>query len=142
MNTCALNTNETALIPINAALNLLTKHRSLGREATRLRNMSICSDLASLVSYLFMFFISCCSCKAHAVFSTRKKIPRRVEPHIVSPRVSPFSKKCWNIVETCTTTDCYAQCLEFVRALPDFLNFAKNDLQTFTTTNCEPHSFQ
>lgn len=88
-----------------------------------------------------MFFISCCSCKADAVFSTRKKIPRRVEPHIVSPRVSPFSKKCWNIVETCTTTDCYAQCLEFVRALPDFQSFTNKYLQTFTTTNCEPTLF-
>ena len=53
-----MNTNETALITINAALNLLTNHRSLGREATRLRNMSISSDLVSLVSYLFICFSS------------------------------------------------------------------------------------
>ena len=75
--TYAMNTNETALITIDAALNLLTNHKSLGREAIKLRNMSICSDLMSLVSYLFIcFFISCCSCKVVAVFSTRKKIPR------------------------------------------------------------------
>ena len=142
MNTCALNTNETALIPINAALNLLTKHRSLGREATRLRNMSICSDLASLVSYLFICFSSLVVlARLMLYFQPERKFPGRVEPHIVSPRVSPFSKKCWNIVETCTTTDCYAQCLEFVRALPDFQSFTNKYLQTFTTTNCEPTLF-
>ena len=143
VNTCAMNTNETALITINAALNLLTNHRSLGREATRLRNMSICSDLVSLVSYLFICLSSLVVlAKLMLYFQPERKFPGRVEPHIVNPRVSPFSRKCWNIVETCTTTDCYAQCLEFVRALPDFLNLVKNDLQTFTTADCEPHSFQ
>ena len=121
VNTCAMNTNETALITINAALNLLTNHRSLGREATRLRNMSISSDLVSLVSYLFRCFSSLVVlAKLMLYFQPERKFPGRIEPHIVNPWVSPFSKKCWNIVGTRTTTDCYAQCLEFVRALPDF----------------------
>ena len=138
-----MNTNETAFITINVALNLLTNHRSLGREAIRLRNMSICADLMSLVSYLFICFSSLVVlAKLMLFFQLKRKFPRRVEPHIVNPRVSPFSTKCWNVVETCTTTDCYAQGMEFVQALSDFLNLVENDLRTFTTTNCEPHSFQ
>ena len=101
VNTCAMNTNETALITINAALNLLTNHRSLGREATRLRNMSISSDLVSLVSYLFRCFSSLVVlAKLMLYFQPERKFPGRVEPHIVNSRVSPFSRKCWNIVGT------------------------------------------
>ena len=88
--------------------------------------MSICSDLVSLVSYLFICFSSLAVlAKLLLYFQPEGKFPGRVQPHIVNPKVSPFSRKCWNIVEACTTTDCYAQCLEFVRALPDFLHFAK-----------------